>query len=222
MTLRPWVKLPTAWIEARGLRAFHWKQGEGSDGTAGLMVLMVLGHYGDAQDGTVRLTYDRLTAATGLSRTKVSDGLNALIRRSIVTRIPGQRSAYKLVGYEPTQWWGKLPARSLYRDEQIEAFREFHLRRVTELHALKAYLAFVARRDRRTNLAHMSYEKIEEYAAIPRNRIKSAISLLAALNLVYVEHFPSQTSEYSANAYRIVHLDSRYHMGTSGRHQLRE
>ena len=223
MALKTWVKLPTAWIEEGGLKTFHWKQGEGSAGIAGLMVLMVLAHHGDDKDGTVRLTYDRLTAATGLSRTKVSHGLATLIQRGIVTRTPDQRSAYELVGYDPTQSWGKLPARPLYRDGQIEAFREFHLRRVTELDALKAYFAFVARRNRRTNVANISYPKIVEYAAIPRNRIKSAISLLAALNLVHVEHLPSQTSEYGvANAYRIVHVDSHHHMGTQGRHQLHE
>ena len=223
MELKVWVKLPTAWIEKGGLRSFRWRQGEGSAGIAGLMVLMVLAHHGDDEDGTVRLTYDALTAATGLSRTKVSHGLDALIQRGFVTRTPGQRSAYELVDYDPKRSWGKLPARPLYRDGQIEAFREFHLRRVAELDALKAYFAFVARRNRWTNLANISYPKIEEYAAIPRNRIKSAISLLAALNLVYVEHLPSQTSGYGvANAYRIVHVNSHHHMGTLGRRQLRE
>ena len=41
MRLNTWVKLPTAEIEAGGLKSFHWRQGEGSAGIAGLMVLMV-------------------------------------------------------------------------------------------------------------------------------------------------------------------------------------
>ena len=223
MQLDTWVKLPTAWIESGGLRSFHWRQSEGSSGAAGLMVLMVLAHHADQQTGVVRLTYDNLTTATGLSRTKVSHGLNALVERDIVTRLERGRGTYQLVNFDPTRSWGKLPARPLYQNEQVQAFRDFHVRRVAELDALKAYLAFVARRNNRMNLALMSYYKIEEYAAIPRNRIKSAISLLAVNSLVYVEQVSSTVSEHGvSNAYRLAHLDAYRHMGTRGRRYFDE
>lgn len=218
MPLNTWVKLPTAWIEAGGLKSFRWGQGEGSAGIAGLMVLMALAHHADQQTGVVRLTYDSLMTATGLSRTKISHGLGALEERAIVVRTESRRGEYQLVKYDPARSWGKLPARPLYRQKQIIAFRDFHLRRVVELDALKAYLSFVARRNNKTNLALMGYYKIEEYSAIPRNRIKSAVSLLVAHGLLYVEYVASDVSEYGvANAYRLAHLDAYRHMGTSGR-----
>lgn len=222
MTLQSWVKLPTAWIENRGLRSFRWGPRTGSAGISGLMVLMVLAHRADPDSGEVRVTYDDIVVATGLSRTSVSNGLRALESRCIVAQVPGERSAYQLVGYNPKRAWGKLPARDLYRGSEIRAFRDFHLRRVAELDALKAYLAFVARRDNASNRAMLSYDKIEYYTGIRRNRIKSALSLLAANSLVYVEHMASEENPYGiANAYRIAHIDPRRHMGTSGRRFVR-
>ncbi len=218
MMLKPWVKLPTAWIERRGLTAFRWKQAEGSAGIAGLMVLMALAHRAEDPTGRTRLTYDDLATATGLSRTKISHGLGVLVKFGVVARIPEERSTYQLVDYNPGRSWGMLPARFLYGNETITAFQDFHLRRITELDALKAYFAFVARRDNETNMARMTYVTIENYTGIHRNRIRSAISFLAALGLVHVEHLPSQAHEYGfANAYRLAHLYPRRHMGTSGR-----
>lgn len=218
MKFRSWVKLPTAWIEARGLRSFRWgRHGSGSSGISGLMVLMALGHRADADTGEVRATYDDIVAATGLSRTSVSGGLQALEGRSVVARVPGERSTYQLVGYDPQRGWGKLPARQLYRGGEIMAFRDFHLRRIAELDALKTYFAFVARRDDRKNLVLLSYKKIEHYTGVPRNRIKSALSMLSVHGLVFVEQVASDETPYAANAYRIAHLDARRHMGTTGR-----
>ena len=47
---------------------------------------------------------------------------------------------------------------------------------MSELHALKLYYLFARRRSNETNMAHLSYDKIEEYAGIERHRIKPAIA----------------------------------------------
>ncbi len=74
------------------------------------------------------------------------------------------------------------------------------------------------RRSNDTNMAHLSYEKIEEYSGIERPRIRRAISLLAAIGLVHVEHLPSRTNDRgTANAYRLALLDPYVHLGTRGR-----
>lgn len=220
--MKTWVKLPTGWIEAGGLKDFRWKQGEGSANLAGLMLLTVIAHHSDDEHGVAQLTYDQLQAATDLSRTKISQGLSALVDRGLVERL-GAQSAYRITNFDPARGWGKLPARGLYRQQAIPAFYEFHLRRATELDALKFYYAVVARRDNDTNLARMNYETIEEYAGIPRNKIKSALSLLAVNNLVHVEHVPSWSSEYGvSNAYRLAHLDTNRHMGNRGRRLIHE
>jgi hypothetical protein len=106
----------------------------------------------------------------------------------------------------------------MYSSGTIAAFMDFRLRRVAELDALKLFFLIVARRNRTTNITNIGYEKIEEYTDIRRVRIKTAISFLASLSLVHVEHIPSRESPHGiSNAYRIVGLEPYTHMGTRGR-----
>jgi DNA-binding transcriptional ArsR family regulator len=219
MALPDWVRLPSAWIEDHGLKQLRWGgDGKGSDNTAALMALAVIAHHANEKSGAARLTYDVLCTATGLSRSKLSNGLDVLERIGVVARRPEGRSSYKLTGFDPKRGWAKLPAKRLYSSGRVYAFDDFRLRSATELNALKLYFLFVARRGRDTNMANISFDKIEEYTDIERPKIKAATSLLATLALVYVEHVPSNINEYGiANAYRIVGLDSYVHMGTRGR-----
>jgi hypothetical protein len=220
MAIRPWVRLPSAWINEGGLTKLSWKPGGyGSDNTAALMALTAIAHAADQESGVARLTYDDICASTGLSRAKLSKGLDVLKQAKVIERGPeAARSTYQLVNYTPAQHWAKLPGKSMYSVGRIAAYADFQLRRAAELDALKLFFLFVARRGRDTNLANIGYDKIEEYAAIKRVRIKTAISFLASLSLIYVEHVPSRTnSQGVSNAYRIVGLDSYNHMGTRGR-----
>ncbi len=216
--IRNWKKLPTGWIEDRGLTKLRWRAGEGSSNIAALMLLAVIGHHFDEDTISAQVTYDTFTVATGLSRTKISHGLKVLEEQEIIHRLEDRQSTYQLIDYNPAAGWGKLPARSLYHNGMILPFHEFHLRKKVELDALKLYFAIIARRNNNSNLAHMNYDTIENYTGIPRNRIKSAISLLSANTLIHVEHFTSTISDFGvSNAYRLVHLDPRRHMGTTGK-----
>jgi hypothetical protein len=67
MPLQQWVKLPTAWIQSHGLRAFRWAGVDRSDNTAALMLLLPIAHHADSQTAIARLTYDKLGEATGPS-----------------------------------------------------------------------------------------------------------------------------------------------------------
>ena len=211
--MRKWVKLPSRWIENGGLKKFLWKNG-GSDNTAALMALIVIAHHADEDTGMAKMTYDDLCKATDISRAKLSKGLCLLEDRGIIKRWQNGRSSFQLVGFDPKRGWCKLPASRLYEEKVVEAFRHFYLRSKTELNALKLYLLFAARRDRLTNFAIISFDKISEYSGIQRNKIKAATSLLASLSLVYIEPVPSKTNDYVANAYRLTGLDSYRHMGT--------
>jgi hypothetical protein len=216
--MRDWVKLPNAWIEDGGLRDFQWKRGSGADELAALMVLAVIGHHADPEEGIAQLTYDDLQWKAALSRAKIAAGLKILGEREIVEQRTKGRGSYRLAGYDPHEGWAKLPARGLYRNGSVAAFDHFNLRRPAELNALKLYFLFASRRDRKTNMANISYEKIEEFAGVPRNRIREALSVLAANGLVHIEHTASRIYEQGvANAYRLAHLDSSRHMGTTGR-----
>jgi hypothetical protein len=106
----------------------------------------------------------------------------------------------------------------MYSSSTIAAFKDFQLRRMAELDAMKLFFLLVAMRINKANIALIGYDKVEPYTAIARVRIKTAISFLASLSLIYVEHIPSQESEHGvANAYRIVGLSPYNHMGTRGR-----
>lgn len=224
MTMREWVRLPTAWINAKRLREFRWEaEGKGSDNSAALLSLAVIAHHAD--QGTAKITYDQLSKATSLSRSKVSNGLDILEKMGIIERGKHGRSTYALTNDDTEKSkddhnfrWGMLPAKRLYNAGRLFAFSEFKLRSETELNALKLYFLFVARRGQDTNLANISYDKIVAYTGIERNKLKPALALLASLSLVYVEHIPSEENRYGvANAYRLAGLDTYRHMGTRGR-----
>ena len=215
--MQAFTKLPSAWIEQEGLKAFRWANG-GSDNIAALMTLAVIGHHIDATTGIARLRYDELSDMASIARAKVSAGLKLLAGQGIVELGADGRGSYKLANYDPEKGWAMLPARGLYRHGVVDAFTEFRLRRRAELDAMKLYFLFVARRSRDTNMAKIGYERIEHYSGVPRNNIRAALSVLSANNLVYIEHVASTASDLGvASAYRLAHLDNRRHMGTTGR-----
>jgi len=179
------------------------------------MSLTVISHHADAETGIARLTYDELCRMTALSRAKLSGGLGVLAERGLIEREPDGRSSYWMAGYDPTEGWAKFPARGLYRYGTIAAFDEVKLRLPAELDALKLYFLFASRRDRATNMAKITYDRIEDYSGVARNGIRRALSVLAAHGLIHIEHVPSAISENGlAYAYRLAHLEPYRHMGT--------
>lgn len=217
-TGRIFVRLPNDWIEQGGLKDFKWTPGQGAANLAALMALVVIAHNADPDTGIARLTYDALSDATGLSRSKLSAGLKVLAAKGIVARKQNGRSGFLLADYKDPCTWGQLPARGLYQHGVITAFAEFKLRQAAELNALKLYLLFVSRRDRNTNMAHITYDQIEERSGVPRGSIKRALNVLAANGLVHMEFFESrQSAKGISTGYRLAHLNTRRHMGTIGR-----
>lgn len=220
--MRPlWVKLPSSWINQKGLVSFRWGYGgAGADNIAALMLLTVIAHDADQGTGCARVTYHAFCERTGLSRAKVSKGLSVLKHQGLINRSgdTGQ-SVFQLTNFELGNVWAKFPSKSMYPGgEVIRAFTEFRLRKVVELDALKLFFLMVERRDNKTNLANISYPKIEEYSGVANARIKAAISYLASHALLYVEHIPRMNSEYGvANAYRVAGIEPFSHMGTRGR-----
>lgn len=216
-TLQTWTRLPSCWIETGGLKDFRWGNNEGANNLAALMLLTVICHHADQSTGIAKLTYTQLSDQANLSRAKVSAGLTVLEQRQIILREHGGQSSYGLNYFQETPW-AQFPAKGLYTNGTVEAFSEFKLRLPVELHAMKLYFLFASRRDSKTNLAHLSYDKIEDYSGVGKNQIRSAISVLAANHLVHAERLPSNASEYgTSSAYRLAHLNTRQHMGTFGR-----
>jgi hypothetical protein len=183
MALREWVRLPSAWIEDGGLKRLRWGTSEwnsGADCLASLMILMVISHYADETTGVTKVTYDEMSTRTGLSRSKISVGLRILEDLEVIIRSTTRQSHFELARFGLTEGWCKFPARRLYQAGRIAMFQDFNLRKPAELNALKLYYLFAARRGEDTNLANISYDTIAEYSGLDRNRIKTAISFLAA------------------------------------------
>lgn len=124
-----WVRLPTDWIRVhRGLKNFEWKLRKGADNVAALILLIVIAHHADADNGLAKLNYDQLQQLTELSRAKIAAGLAVLTAQSLIIRDDEGRSSYRLAHYNLSGGWGKLPAQGLYK-YGVAVFRDFHLRR---------------------------------------------------------------------------------------------
>lgn len=219
MNMRKWVELPSAWIEEGGLSRFKWRAETGASETAALMVLMAIAHRADLTDGLARTTYDELTTATGISRTKVSDGLDVLEARKLVVREADGRSTYQLTNYGEGHVWAALPAKPLYdRSGEMPMFDDFYLRKAAELDALKIYLTLAARRDTSQNVTRITYDQIASYAGIHLRKIKKALGVLNINGLVTVESYERMDGLPGAShGYRLAHLFPRLHAGTTGR-----
>lgn len=220
MATRSWAKLPSMWIEANGLLELRWADGDGSANSAALMVLTAIAHAADSQVGSAIVTYNKFEHTLGISRTKIAAGLSVLEELRIITR-DERRSIYQLVGFpkEKAGGWAKFPVRRMLAPNgSITAFKDFTLRKRTELDALKLFFLFVARRSSDTNLAHLSYESIQERSGIDQSKIKSALSLLATHEMVYAEPQPRMDGGLGvSHAYRIVGIDPTIHAGTRNR-----
>lgn len=223
MQMNKWVRLPSRWIEEQELRTLRWGKDGGSCNTAALMVLTSIAHHADPKDGVALITYDHLQLATGLSRAKISEGLSVLSEIGLIKRSSERRSTFQLCGYGAPEagGWAKFPARQMYHSSgRILAFEDFKLRSRAELEALKLFFLFVGRRSSDTNMANISYEKIEEYTGIERKRIKSALSVLTSNNMIHIEQLPRRSGEQQgvSYAYRVVGIDPYVHQGTRNRH----
>lgn len=220
--MQAWVRLPTAWIEDKGLTKFVWGRGSGADNIAALMALMVVAHFASQETGAARLTWTDICDRTTLSRAKLARGLDILAEHGLLHRGLDGRSRFQLANYNPDRDWAKLPARGMYTKQGVvRAFKDFKLRSRAELDALKIFLLMASRRDRKVNAANLSYEKISLYSGIHHTNIRTGVSLLAGQNLIHVSSQPSALNEYGvSNQYRLAHIDPSRHEGTIGRQSL--
>ncbi|MCF7701497.1 hypothetical protein GLR48_19675 [Loktanella sp. M215] len=183
------------------------------------MVLMAIAHRADLEEGIARATYNDLFAATGVSRTKIADGLEILAARNLVIREANGRSTFQLTNYGKGRPWAALPAKPLYDGNgAMPMFEDFYLRKVAELDAVKIYLALAARRDTKQNVTRITYDQISDYAGVPIKRIKRALGILNINGLVTVESYERMDRLPGAShGYRLSHLFPKFHAGTTGR-----
>ncbi len=219
-----WVRIPSAWIlDGNGLVQFHHNNGL-ADQIMALMCLTVIAHEAHQATGYARVTYDQFESALGKSRSSISRGLRVLHDFKIIA-VGDKRSEYQLPNFDmdaaeinPAYRWAKMPCRFLYNGSTLTFFSNLTLRSRTELDALKLMFLFAALRDRKLNIAMISYEKIPDRTGIPKERIKKALSLLSVNGIVFVESMPSKQNFYGiAQGYRLAGIESYLHAGTIGR-----
>lgn len=220
MGMQMWRRLPHQWIERGGLRDFSWRDGTGADNAAALMLLAALIHHADAETGAARLTYDQWQRLTGLSRSKISQGLSILVDRGIIHRPKPRGSKVQLANYDaPT--WAKFPTRQLYNSNgEIVFFHKLTLRGRVQLDLLKLWFLFCSRRNKDTNEINLTYDKIEYYSGIDRPRIADAISLGVHYQLIVVEQSMDFISGRFSNLYRVRYIDPYTHAGTKSRIEI--
>lgn len=230
--MKDWVKMPSRWLiypdGQSPLTHLKWSGDQKSDRIAALMIYIVLVQHANdsitaefSELGLCRLTYERLSNITGLSKAKISGGIQVLKELDIVAvLLSGRSNIYKVVDFGHHNGWAKLPCKGMYSKDlqRIPVFHEFKLRSKVELNALKLYLVILSLRSNSTNYANIGYEKIRLYSGIAQNDIRSAVSLLISQGWVHVDQRPSAHNAFStSNMYRPCHIDTRRHKGTTAR-----
>lgn len=223
-----WAKIPTRRIggDQNILQDLVWKSSENGTVIAALMLYIVLVQHANEEPtyerpelGWTSLTYDDMSRIASLSRAMVASGIKLLEERGLIMRVRQGRRVYCRIMEYDKEPWAKLPGRSMYDTKlrQIPAFKAFTLRNKFELHALKLFLLIVARRDRKTNLTHLTYEQLSPLAGVNGNDIKRALSFLGfPLRLIIIERIVSHNNNGQiAQAYRLEGVEPRKHLGTT-------
>lgn len=229
-----WVRMPSNWVrdpELLPLKEMKWQGDKKADQIAALMLYIVIVHHASAETsisskeaGMCRLTYSELNEITGLSRGKISGGLQILYDLILISKNGNKRkNVYKVENFSLSSGWAKLPAKGLYNKDltKIQAFHDFHSRKKNELNALKLYFLIITFRDNKANYAKIGYDKITEYSGVHQSEIKSAISLLINHQLITLDTAKTKVNDYSsANLYRLNYIDRHKHRGTSSEAEL--
>lgn len=233
--MKEWVKMPSHWMVSempRPLTQLSSAPSRLAANTAALMLYIFLNHVACDEDdpefgasGFAKVSYSRISDSIGVARATIAKGIDVLEELGAIEVFrSGNTNIYQVLRHGERGGWAKLPAKGLYKSnsKEVMAFTNFNLRSPVELNALKLYLVILAFRDNSNGHASISYEKINEYTGISRNRIAAAKSFLIANNLIQVSSVPSEINEFStAHVYRPTFLERYKHMGTTFRNSER-
>lgn len=206
----------------RNMGRLEWRQHK-SGATAALLILFALSiisnraqrRDGLRRDEKVTATYEHIQEMVPLSRKLIADGIQLLVMvEAISVDRDGRKNVYTLSGIETPGNWCQLPQQHIQngcRHLQRLQFFVDQIRRKTSLHALKLYMLLLTFRDRHTNFAAISYEKVSEYTGMRREEIRVAIQLLISSSLcrqLKKEEAENAGEERSHNRYMICGLAS--------------
>lgn len=200
--MKPWVKMPSEWIRNKQLVGLKWTDSGAprSHKIAALQLFIAIALTSEEKFFHVDLidqqrtskrfasteTYDALMRMTGLSRSLVAGGLNALVKAGILEVLPnGKRNIYIISGFNGVNGWCKLPQRSMFGpDGAIIGFSALTKRNKYELYALKIWLYMLQVRDNLSPGVNASYEKINEGTGVPEKEIPRSYGILLSMGLL--------------------------------------
>lgn len=160
----------------------------------------------DEADGKVCCSLAQWVEYTTLSRPMVIRGFRALVDLGLVLRIGARPVIYEIDGYQSHPRWAKLPTKVLLgshfrTNDLVEGLRAVSNRGQPSFEALQLYLYLATIRDRNTDQAKVTYDKISEKLLMGRNAISRAISTLVGANLIGVRTDSTPAGSYGSNVY---------------------
>ncbi|HST57847.1 MAG TPA: hypothetical protein VLK84_04095 [Longimicrobium sp.] len=201
------IRMPAQWIRSGDLTLFKGGGLLGTSITALKLYIAVASEIRSDDEGPgfgrARLTFNELEERTGVARAMIGPALEFLEPWIQTTRSPGG-NIYELVGFTSKPGaWVRLPAEYIRISGALHAFPS---RNPVSLAALKMYLYFLERCERRSTYARASYPKIRELTGVLQNDIPRAIVALGAADLIRTSSARrgGQTDNPGHNVYHLL------------------
>jgi hypothetical protein len=206
-----------------GLSHLRWRQHKGG-ATAAIMVLFALAiksNLDQKKDGQrinnqVIATYEDLMALTNLSRGPIAKGLELLRELgAITTKKNGNGCIYTLEGIDVAGGYCELPQDHLLDGQNVmRRLKGLHIaiKNRSSLDAMKLYMLLLAFRERKFNVARVSYVAIRQYTGMRKEEISVAVQLLMGAHLIRLardEEVPLKGGQHRHNRYVITGLLGR-------------
>lgn len=187
-----WAPMYSWWIQDEVIQRLNWRNnelGRPAAKTAALMLYIAITIKSAEEPGMspVKITYNRLSEMTGISRELIREGITILESLDMISvEKVGRNNIYKLINKRIKGGWCKIPVKPLMTEDGkvISPFKELRLRRKIELHAIKIFLYLASVRDNHTEFSVASYETIRKAIGASDKDISRALTLLSIIGLL--------------------------------------
>lgn len=205
-----WSKIPSQWVQLGGLRNFSARTA--GRNAAALKLYMGIAMFANFKPtplidvgGFARLSYSELEELCNISRRYVQLGLETLVQKELITVVKvSNANGYLLLNYD-VPGWAKLPKAYLLQKatySSLSRFANMSIRGALHLEALKLYMTLISFRNNSSATALISYDKIENYTAIPRGRVRRSIDVLINHEWISLgSHNYEESTDKPTNAY---------------------
>lgn len=187
-----WAPMFSWWVHDGIIRDVTWRK-DALGSPAGklsallLYIAMTIKRAEESGIKSVKVTYNRLSEMTGISRELVREGISILERLEMVSiEKSGRNNIYTLINKRESGGWCKIPAKAIISEDGrfITPFKELKLRKRVELHAVKIFLYLASVRDNHSEYSMASYETIRKAIGISDKDVTKALTLLTIIGML--------------------------------------